>query len=481
MPGTEMMDSAARPPRSRFLLSPRAGLIIAGVLLLLSVPIVVRAVRISGVPDPGDPFDVAAFTATTVAPEANAFEQFRRAAALFRPLATEPSAETLEKALDEGWDSAPDSVRQWVTDNAPAREFFEAGADCPDALYIPPAELRWSTPLPLMNDLRALQRAQMLEAARLRAEGDHEGAWKRLHAGYRASRHCGRRGSVIERLVGCALHGMAVAHLARWAADPKTTAVELERAREAVRGDYRLTAPLSTNYKCDYLMTFNAPDELLMSHPAAASSSSSSPQSWAVKTALWVFGEPELTARIGKHVYGNLLSQCDLPLAQQVSATGIHLQLFDTSAPGTPAAANAVAPPATIDAMARRSLIARLISPADTQIQRAVAREQGRQAVLELLLDVERVRRNTGRFPENTAALERELGHPLPADPCSASAPLHYRCDDPEGRHAVIWSVGPDGVDHGGLIDVQSSPSGGADLIGYPGGERRANTASESP
>src|SRR5262249_4224147 len=79
---------------------------------------------LNGLPDIGDPFDVAAFRAFRVPDDQNAFTFLRRAEEKLTP-----SPSHLERA----WSQADPQVREWDKANRQAIELFQQGADQPDA------------------------------------------------------------------------------------------------------------------------------------------------------------------------------------------------------------------------------------------------------------------------------------------------------------------------------------------------------------
>ena len=84
------------------LLNPKVGIPLAIALLVLSGPFVYRSHQLSGLPDPGDPFDVEAFGTVEISDDENAYVEYRAAAALIVPLKTSDNT-ALDKALEGGW------------------------------------------------------------------------------------------------------------------------------------------------------------------------------------------------------------------------------------------------------------------------------------------------------------------------------------------------------------------------------------------
>ena len=80
---------------------------------------------LKGLPDIGDPFDVAAFRALSIPDDQNAFALLRRAN---RMLTVQP--------LNVGMRDP--RLREWVKASRPAVELFLKAAECPDAMSEPP-------------------------------------------------------------------------------------------------------------------------------------------------------------------------------------------------------------------------------------------------------------------------------------------------------------------------------------------------------
>ena len=75
-----------------------------------------------GLPDIGDPFDVAAFTSDRVRDEDNAFVLYRQAVRLLRPWRGD---------WPKDWSTASADERQWLADNREALETCAGGPSGP--------------------------------------------------------------------------------------------------------------------------------------------------------------------------------------------------------------------------------------------------------------------------------------------------------------------------------------------------------------
>lgn len=174
-----------------------------------------RSTSLNGLPDIGDPFDVAAFCTFRVPDDQNGFTFLRRAEESLTP--TPPSV-----ALS--WSAADPKSREWVEANRRAIELFLQGADQSDA----------SNPdgNSVVNGQR-LAILVLLEAGRRQASGDMAGAWNCYRAILRMAKHTRRRGSLAQRVdLYVYWDGLARQRFAEWAADPRTTTAQLRVALE---------------------------------------------------------------------------------------------------------------------------------------------------------------------------------------------------------------------------------------------------------
>jgi hypothetical protein len=174
-----------------------------------------------GLPDIGDPFDVAAFRAFRVPDDQNAFAFLRRAQETLIP---SPPSVTLS------WSELDPNSRQWVEANHRAIELFQQGADQSDAAN-PAGES--------VVDGQRLALLVLLEGARRQERGDTSGAWECYRAVLRMATHTRRRGSLEQRQdLDAYWNGLVQQRLATWADDPRTTIPQLRNALdEALKGE----------------------------------------------------------------------------------------------------------------------------------------------------------------------------------------------------------------------------------------------------
>jgi hypothetical protein len=189
---------------------------------------------LNGLPDIGDPFDVAAFRALRIPDDQNAFTFLRRANQMLTPepdlrRTVGPSAATVP------WSKADPKLRAWVEANRQALELFQQGAEQSDAiLELASDALTFdaSGVSPLSLSVLAL-----LEGSKRQESGDTAGAWDCYRAVLRMTAHVSRRGSSDRRFrvnIILLARGWLRQRLATWAADRSTTIPQLKSALDEV-------------------------------------------------------------------------------------------------------------------------------------------------------------------------------------------------------------------------------------------------------
>lgn len=417
---TETAVSETRPASGGLVTRHRRVLIILLLAIPLVVGLVIRGSRLKQIADGPEPFDLEAVRHVDVAPENNAYLDYARGIAyLARP--------------GEGGKRLPE-------DNPESLHLFLVGSRRSDALYHQPGELHSNVDWQVTNSLRELSRLAHEQGRELERAGPLSEAWQWHRAGLRASRHPGMHGAVIERLTGEALHAVACAEIARWAAHPQLDAVALRQALADVREIDRLTTPLSTNLKSEYLLIANSLEDprLMGGMPGTATSL---PQ----RLLSSLSAEPAASRAVIKRVFANFLRECDkLPSERAKMAAG---GFFERDA------ASAEEPdPEELAKVVSKTVFASQALPALTQALHARDRQLARQALLELALLLEIHYREHGGFPEKLESLVGPDLAEVPSDPFRAGAPLNYRMESDPADGVTIWSVGPDGTDDGGKI-----------------------------
>jgi hypothetical protein len=206
------------------------------VMLVLAICLAVAATALviwwltslNGLPDIGEPFDVAAFRGLRVPDDQNAFAFLRRADKMLTPWPELPRAMGLSAATVP-WSKADPKLRTWVEVNHPALEMFQQGAELTDAA-VPAGDPSFDV-RPFSLILLAL-----LEGSKRQESGDSAGAWDCYRAILRMTAHVGGRGSLDQRFcVNFVLsRGWLQQRLATWAADPRMTIPQLKSVLDEV-------------------------------------------------------------------------------------------------------------------------------------------------------------------------------------------------------------------------------------------------------
>jgi hypothetical protein len=180
---------------------------------------------LNGLPDIGEPFDVAAFRAFRVPDDQNAFAFLRRAIEKLTPI------RSWEGPYPDGpkfsWSIANPKTREWAGENREALELFLQGADRPDAAM--PA----GDPI-TRRGFDNLDNVAFLEGSRRQESGDTAGAWECYRAVLRMITHIRRRGSPAQRYSAMKASVGLQRRITDWATDPRTTPAQLQTALDEV-------------------------------------------------------------------------------------------------------------------------------------------------------------------------------------------------------------------------------------------------------
>ncbi len=184
---------------------------------------------LNGLPDIGDPFDVAAFRAFRLPDEQNAFTYLRRASEKLTPIVGMVGGNGADPGdLKFSWSIANPTLREWAGENREAFELFQQGAEQADAANPAgdPKDNRFI-------DGRLITLA-LLEASRREESGDTAGAWDCYRAVLRTITHLRRRGSTLQRRQAREASRPLQRRLTDWATGPRTTISQLRTALEVV-------------------------------------------------------------------------------------------------------------------------------------------------------------------------------------------------------------------------------------------------------
>ena len=220
-------DDLAR--RGRQLLRVLIGLIF-GLLIAAALLEIYRSSSLIGLPDVGDPFDMALFDAGRVPPEQDAFEPLRKAQAKLTQM---PSiAGSGKRGGSVTWAEATPELRDWLAANRGLLETFWEASELPDATLNPVTDRGGRYYFVFIG---GLARLVFLEASRLEALGDMEEAWSLYRSVLRVKVHVMRRGSIFQRYITDRNFGALRTQIASWAADSRTEVLLLRHALDDVK------------------------------------------------------------------------------------------------------------------------------------------------------------------------------------------------------------------------------------------------------
>ena len=227
-----------------------------GLLFMAAVLEVWRGASLLGLPDVGDPFDVAAFRAFGIPPEKDAVVLFHQAQEKLSPM---PKLSSDERRLGPGpWSKATPELRDWAAANHHALELFRDASDRPDGIVH--RSFDRNSRRYFLNQLGALTWLALLEASRLEEQGEMEAAWNWYRAVFRMKVHAMRRGSIFQRLVADNSCKWLHKRVASWAADRRTAVPLLRRALEDIKSGEPKLEWDAFSLKVDYLDMMNELD-----------------------------------------------------------------------------------------------------------------------------------------------------------------------------------------------------------------------------
>ena len=208
---------------------------LARVTLVLAICLAVAAAALAiwwstslnGLPDIGDPFDVAAFRAFKVPDDQNAFTFFRRANEKLTPMRGFDGKGPYPEDPKFSWSLTNPRLREWAGENREALELFLRGAEQPDASL--PTGVPTTDVVP-----GGVIEVAFLEASRRQESGDMAGAWDCHRGVLRMITHLRRRGGGPQRYNAKRANPWLQRRLADWAADPRTTIPQLHTALDVV-------------------------------------------------------------------------------------------------------------------------------------------------------------------------------------------------------------------------------------------------------
>jgi hypothetical protein len=245
-------------PTARLLVAPFRWIgksrrrILGTVLILLAIPAVPLlwwAMQLWGLPDIGEPFDIAAFRSRTIPEDRNAVVLYRQAERKLKPISQFEKHTTNQVDPLARWSKTTPEIRRWLEANHEALELYRQGTKRPDALDLDSR----SDGRVLDHAFWALRNLALLEGSRREDLRDMAGAWIWYRANLRYLDHIGMHGADEARQIAQMWQQNLRERVAAWAADPRTTPVMIRQAIDDVAACESLAPSELDTLKLKYL------------------------------------------------------------------------------------------------------------------------------------------------------------------------------------------------------------------------------------
>ncbi len=433
------------------LLNPFVAIPLLILFLLLCAPFAYRGYKLSLVPDPGEPFDVAAFIKAAQVDDAdNALFDFQKAISL---RGARPNVDDWDQIFEEllsGKELSQETkdLIKFVEANEPALLVFEKGTLKPEYCEVPLDELDYESLLPVTQETRDFVRLMTARAILETRKGNFEEAANWYLACFRTARLVRQNGTIIHHLVAIAEYAIAGEDMIKGIQNKQFPRKVLEELREELSKINATFSPTSQSHKTESLMF----EKLTKSDPAEISPFIGMGLAEAVPsslfgTYLYIAGEPELSNRIMRQWLVNLLPEVDRPRYQRSPFIAGTNSLFLYNLNPKALKNKRQLSPLELDEVWMESNLFRFLSPAMAQYIDAEDRFQIRIQLLIAVLNLEIYRRKHGCYP---AKLEDACPDgKVPVDIFdSAGAPLRYK-KEADGS-CKVWSVSFNAIDDGG-------------------------------
>ncbi len=424
-----------KPPLWLRFFTSKATFFIAFVVFAFLTPKIYFNYQTSKIPDIDHPFDIESFGTVEIKPEENAFIEYEQASLMFVPLSSLIKDDDFYATLEGDWSYATEEIKKWLNRNQKSLKKWKQGTKKPDFLYYQPKDQRFSTDIRVAQDLRDLVWLATLQGKKLQAEGKMQEAWEWHRAMLRSSRHVGKHGTIIERVIGASIHRIAIRAILHWANDSRVNAKQLKRAIKDIALIYEMTEPYSTSVKCEYLVRYNILNE-------KDSEEYLFDNSYHKYYSFFFSSEPEISKRVLKHIFRNDLHQIDQPRYLHSSSTVMPSGSLT---------------PSEINKFMDKAQIAKSLLPAIWGPREDVIREENRQGIALVVLAAQQYKRDHGAFPINIALMTK--GNYLKEIPLdtqqTTKTEIQYRYSK---KQIVVYSLGENNVDDGGRIVYSEAP-----------------------
>jgi hypothetical protein len=283
-----------------------------------------RALSLRGLPDVGEPFDVAAFARETVPESEDAFTIYREALSSVAPRVGDTDYASAWNSVRAGWSRASDDLKTRLDRHRPALLIWQRGTERSRAMPVPRDQ--WTPINPLHQTYQQMVDfgwMALLEGTRLEEAGDTTGAWAWYSAVLRASRHLQMRSSSTLCGSGRALASLAGERVVPWAQNPRTDGAALRRALTDLLAVQKMTPPNSEALKADYLTLMS-----IFRERARATSVDDDRFLWfndhprLYRLLTYLRREPERSQRVENIVFAHWLRHADNPPSARPALVG---------------------------------------------------------------------------------------------------------------------------------------------------------------
>jgi hypothetical protein len=418
-----------------------------------------REQRLAAIPDIPEPFDVEAFVAGGVPEAQNAFTDYREALRVVREFSG--SIEEQLDFLDGRPTAVPASIEAWLKANQTTLEWLRKGTSKQGAAARNLNDIRQQDFLdesPRLLRLRELSRLMGAQARALLIAGDLSGSLEWRLAQLRFGQHLTHRPSFNDWTIAYAFRAQAFQDLVQWAEHPQVTLHDVEALFPIIDGSRAACAPYSESLRSEYVLYRDYCQRFTLYYDLEEVYRKANPlppparyPRMPQRLEYWALHEPEISARTLKLVVANQLPFIDLPPRDRPAVFPARVCLFDHPLPSgvTPLQIERAARAARwivghLSTSELESIDADRLMP--TLVRTAVAVCAWQKVYGELPPSLENVV-DAGWLAE------------VPDDPMAATPQsLRYErlVDDPQ--RALLWSVGSDGIDQGGVPHPGDGP-----------------------
>lgn len=444
--------------------------------------------RVWSIPDVGEPFDVEAFLKQYDDIKENAFDDYSRA----REQLLKMSEEADELEIEEhilNWEQTSPLLKKWLEENRPALELWLQGTEKNFGFEFHPKRCPLGTIIPVTGGMNDFSHLALLEACRLKAEGDLLGAWNMHLAILKVVRHL-RQSFLLGCSIGGRQYNMQREAFSYLLADEKMSSEMLDQIAVDQQEILQSWGPISNAFKYEYFNSFTTWEAYYQYR-------------WFPNM---VFNESEAFRRVVNLGYQNNLTYCDFPRelrpdtkyhsidfsegeyetrfeqdcnevfgCSMGNSGGYSVFLHPEDERGLPFQISEVEFVESVNRLKMSKKIWMLTAPHAAVFLRSEDLLRLRSEVDRIQVQLHRYHRNQVEFPESLKELVPDYLSELPMDPYHAGQPLMYGRD---GREVVIGTMNIDKTKRELEFDLQAmllnrdSPEGTIIFRIYPPGNR---------